>query len=262
MLHALAPWAILGALGLRELRALAPQWPRWVTHPATNAIGYGAVAALVVTIFSHKLPGPTWLPFALVAAVAIGTGLFAWSMLDRVGIRAGAITFAILFVCYTSGHFYAAEHIDSNRYDVAFMKSVRQRVETERLPIVIDMSANSFHGMMGLFYMPDDAVLVHNLTFLGAAEISAPEVFIVAMESLKEDLNNWGTVEALETSKRIPRARTSKDKLTLFRLRFDEKIVRVPAHNIRVTPMQAMNRVAGPFLAPQVANQEIGRAAN
>ena len=146
-----------------------------------------------------------------------------------------------------------ARHIDSNRHDVAFLKSARSRVEAEKLPILIDMSANSFHGMMGLFYMPEDAVLLHNLSFLGASEITAPEVFVVAMESLKDEIGKWGTAEALETSLRIPRARTSRDRLTLFRLRFDEGISRVPAHNIRVSPMQAMNRRVGPELVPQVA---------
>jgi hypothetical protein len=66
-------------------------------------------------------------------------------------------------------------------------------------------------------------------------------------------------VEAIETSKRIPRARTSKDKLTLFRLKFASNVARLPAHHIRVTPMQAMNREAGPFLSSKLAEQiEVG----
>lgn len=255
MLHALAPWAILGAIGLRELRSLVPLWPRWLTHPATNAAGYGLSAGIIATAFRHKLPGPDWLPLALAVVVAVGTGLLARSVLDRFSWRAGAVAFAILFVCYTGGHFYAARHIDSNRHDVAFLKSVRQRVESERLPILIDMSANSFHGMMGLFYMPDDAILLHNLSFLGATEITAPEVFVVAMESLKDEIDEWGDVAALETSLRIPRARTSRDRLTLFRLKFDEQIARIPAHDIRVSPMQAMNRVVGPYLGTKMAQQ-------
>lgn len=253
LLHALAPWAILGALGVRELRRLAPAWPRWLTHPATSAVCYGAVAAIAISLIGSKLPGPTWLPIAVMIAVPVVTGLFAWSMIDRTAWRAGAVAFAVLLGCYTAGHFYAARHIDSNRHDVAFLKSVRSRVESEHLPILIDMSANSFHGMMGLFYMPDEAKLLHNLSFLGASEISAPEVFVVAIASLKDELSTWGSVETLETSLRIPRARTSKDRLTLFRLRFDNQIERIPAHNIRVSPMQAMNRAAGPQLNPQVA---------
>lgn len=255
MLHALAPWAILGALGVRELRALAPNWPRWITHPATSAVGYGIPAAVALALVGGKISGPHWIPVVLMIAVPVVAGSLAWALIDRKGWRAGAIAFAVLFGCYVSGHFYAARYIDSNRQDVAFLKSVRQRVESEKLPILIDMSANSFHGMMGLFYMPDDAVLLHNLSFLGASEISAPEVFVVAMASLKDELATWGTTEALETSMRIPRARTSRDRLTLFRLRFDEQIARVPAHDIHVTPMQAMNRVSGPYLAPQIARQ-------
>ena len=134
-------------------------------------------------------------------------------------------------------------------------------MNAERLPILIDMSANSFHGMMGLFHRPDDALLLHNLSFLGAAEITAPEVFVVAMASLKDELATFGAVEAMETSLRVPRARTTNDRLTLFRLRFDERIARVPAHDIRVSPMQAMNRVAGPHLAPQIASQPEERRA-
>lgn len=259
MLHALAPWAILGALGVRQLRCLALKWPQWLTHPATSALGYGLPAALVLAIIGTKVPGPTWLPSALMCAVPVIAGMLAFAVIHRVAWRAGAVAFVTLMACYISGHFYAAEHIDSNRHDVTFLRTVRHRVEAERLPILVDMSANSFHGLMGLFYMPEDAVLLHNPSFLGAAEITAPEVFVVAMESLKSEIAAWGTVEALDTSRRIPRGRTSKDKLTLFRLKFDESITRWPAHDIRVTPMQAMNRAAGPFLSPKLAEKlEVG----
>jgi 4-amino-4-deoxy-L-arabinose transferase-like glycosyltransferase len=261
MLHALAPWAILGALGLRELRTLATTWPRWIGHPALNAAGYGVPAAIALSLLGSKIPGPVWMPLLLMAAVPAVASLIAWSISDKLAWRSGAITFAMLLIFYAGSHFYAAHYIDSNRHDVAFLKSVRQRVESERLPIVIDMSANSFHGMMGLFYMPDDAILIHNPSFLGASEIKDQEVFVVAMASLHDELAGWGSVEALETSLRIPRARTSKDRLTLFRLKFDEKVVRIPAHEIRVTPMQAMNRVNGPYLSANVAanadNQQV-----
>ncbi len=255
LLHALAPWAILGALGVRELRARVIAWPKWLTHPGTSALGYGVPAAVALSLWGNHVPGPEWLPMALIIAIPIVAGSVASSIIDRTGWRAGTVAFAVLLGCYASGHCYAARHIDSNRYDVTFLKSVRYRVETERLPILIDMSANSFHGMMGLFYMPDDAMLLHNLSFLGAEEIKSPEVFVVAMASLKHEIGVWGTVEALETSLRIPRARTANDRLTLFRLRFRERIARVPARNIRVSPMQAMNRVPGPNLVPQMASQ-------
>jgi len=255
LLHALAPWAILGALGVRELRSLVSVWPKWLTHPGISALGYGVPAAVALTLWGNKIPGPEWLPMALIVAIPIVAGSLAWAIIDRTGVRAGTVAFSVLLVTYACGHCYAAKHIDSNRHDVTFLKSVRQRVEAERLPILIDMSANSFHGMMGLFYMPDDALLLHNLSFLGAKEIMAPEVFVVAMASLENEIANWGTVEALESSLRIPRARTSKDRLTLFRLRFSERIRRLPAHEIRVSPMQAMNRIAGPNLVPQTATQ-------
>lgn len=259
MLHALAPWAILGALGVRELRTIAVRWPKWLTHPATSAIGYGLPAAIALTVLGAKVPGPSWLPMALMCAIPVVAGMLAFAVIDRTAWRAGTTAFLTLLACYISGHFFAGEHIDSNRHDVTFLRSVRRRVDAEQLPILIDMSANSFHGMMGLFYMPDDAILLHNPSFLGAAEITSPEVFVVAMESLKSEIAAWGTVEAIETSKRIPRARTSKDKLTLFRLKFASNVARLPAHHIRVTPMQAMNREAGPFLSSKLAEQiEVG----
>jgi 4-amino-4-deoxy-L-arabinose transferase-like glycosyltransferase len=255
LLHAMAPWAVLGALGIREFRLRVTSWPTWMTHPATSAVGYGVPAAIAIGLFESRIPGPGWLPIALMVAVPVIAGLIAWSIIDRAAWRAGTVAFAVLLGCYAGGHFYAARHIDSNRHDVAFLKSVRQRVDSEKLPILIDMSANSFHGMMGLFYMPDDAALLHNPSFLGAAEITAPEVFVVAMASLADEIGSFGTVEALETSRRVPRARTAKDKLTLFRLKFDPSVVRIPARNIRVTPMQAMNRVAGPYLDLQIADR-------
>lgn len=253
LLHALAPWAILGALGLQSLRALATTWPRWLTHPLTNAAAYGIPAGIALYVLRAKVPGPEWLPWGLMAAAPVIAGLIAWTLLDRRGMRPAVVIFTLLWGCYVAGHFHAAQYIDSNRQDVAFLKSVRARVGDEPRPLLIDMSANSFHGMMGLFYMPDGTRLLHNLSFLGATEISEPEVYVVAMASLQNEISRWGATEALESSQRIPRGRTSRDKLTLFRLRFDPGIERVSASTIRVSPMQAMNRVAGPFLTESVA---------
>jgi len=252
LLHALAPWAILGALGVQQLRILAAAWPRWLTHPAVNACAYGLPVGVALVVFKDKVPGPAWFPWALMTAIPGIAALVAWSIRDTRAVRAAIVTFTLLWGCYVAGHFHAAQYIDSNRHDVAFLKSVRARAQAESLPVLVDMSGNCFHGMMGLFYLPGDTQLLHNLSFLGASEISVPEVLLVAMASLQEELAGWGSVEALETSQRVPRGRSARDRLTLFRLKFDPTLARVPAREIRVSPMQAMNRVAGPYLTTPV----------
>ncbi len=255
LLHGISPWAILAALGVREFRTVVLTWPRWLTHPATSVFAYGVPAIIALAVIGSQIPGPAWMPLVFAVAVPCVASLCAWAAMDQSAWRSGALTFGVLLCGYAFGHCYAGRYIDSNRHDVAFMRSVRQRVDTERLPLLIDMSANPFHGLMGLFHQKDETRLLHNPSFLAASEVNAPEVLIVAIDSHRDEIAGFGDVEALERSERIPRGMTEKDHLTLFRLHFRENIERVPASNIRISPMQAMCRTKGPFLTVDIAKK-------
>jgi hypothetical protein len=246
LLHALSPWAIFGILGAVELRRVVANLPRFMTRPALSLLTVGVPAVVALLILRSKIPGPSWLPYALMVAAPIVAYLATWGTLDSNARRGAAIVFGLLAVAYCGGHLYSAEYLDRYRDDVAFLRGVRARADRERLPVFVDMGTHPFHGMLGLFYQRESATLLHDLSFLDAAEIHAPEILLVSLSFEQEHLSKWGTVNTLDQSSTVDRGVPQGGKLTLYRLKFRRDLKRVAVHDLRISPLQAMHRRPGP----------------
>jgi 4-amino-4-deoxy-L-arabinose transferase-like glycosyltransferase len=246
LLHALSPWAILGILGARELRRIVPTLPQVFGRPSLSLLTVGLPAVVVLLIFHSKIPGPSWLPYALMVAAPLVAYLATWGTLDSNARRGAAVVFTLLLVAYCGTHLYSAEYVDRYRDDVVFLKAVRDRADREQLPVCVDMGTHPFHGMLGLFYQRDSATLLHDLSFLDAAEIRSPEILLISLSFEQEHLQHWGTVEMLDQSPTADRGVPQHGKLTLYRLKFKPDILRVAVHDLRISPLQAMHRRPGP----------------
>ena len=246
LLHALTPWAIFGILGARELRRIVPALPGLFSRPSLSLLTVGLPAVVALAIFHSKIPGPSWFPYALMAATPVVAYLGTWGTLDSNARRGAAIAFTLLLVAYCGGHLYSAQYLDRYRDDVVFLKAVRNRADREHLPVCVDMGTHPFHGMLGLFYQRESAILLHDLTYLDASEIHAPEVLLVSLSFEQEHLKQWGNVELLDQSPTIDRGVPQAGKLTLYRLKFKPGIARVSVHDLRISPLQAMHRRPGP----------------
>ncbi|HXY34602.1 MAG TPA: hypothetical protein VEI07_10265 [Planctomycetaceae bacterium] len=248
LLHALSPWAIFGILGAVKLREVVPSLPRLLTRPSLSLLTVGLPAVVAIWIFHAKIPGPSWFPYALMVAAPVVAYLATWGTLDANARRGAAIVFALLLVAYCGGHLYSAQYLDRYRDDVAFLKAVRARADREQLPVFVDMGTHPFHGMLGLFYQRESATLLHDLTFLNAAEIHAPEILLVSLSFEQEHLAQWGKVEKLDQSPTADRGVPHDGKLTLYRLKFRPGLKRMAVHDLRISPLQAMHRRPGPMM--------------
>ena len=246
LLHALSPWAIFGILGAVELRRIFANLPRLLSRPSLSLLTVGLPAVIVLLIFHAKIPGPSWFPYALMVAAPVVAYLATWGTLDSNARRGAAIVFALLAVAYCGSHLYSAQYLDRYRDDVTFLKAVRDRADREQLPVFVDMGTHPFHGHLGMFYQRDSATLLHDLTFLDAAEIHAPEILLVSLSFEQEHLKHWGNVEQLDQSATSDRGVPQGGKLTLYRLKFRKDIQRVAVHDLRISPLQAMHRRPGP----------------
>jgi 4-amino-4-deoxy-L-arabinose transferase-like glycosyltransferase len=246
LLHALTPWSILGILGAVELRRIVALLPQLFRRPSLSLVTIGVPAVVALWILHSKIPGPSWLPYALMIAAPAIAYLATWGTLDSNTRRGAVIAFGLLLVAYCGGHLYSAQYLDRYRDDVAFLKGVRDRADREHLPVFVDMGTHPFHGHLGMFYQHDNATLLHDLTFLEAAEIHAPEILLVSLSFEQEHLKHWGAVETLDQSPTIDRGVPQQGKLTLYRLKFRPGMKRVAVHDVRISPLQAMHRRPGP----------------
>ncbi len=104
LLHALTPWSILGILGAVELRRIVPSLPQLVRRPSLSLLTVGLPAVVVLAIFHSKIPGPAWLPYALMIAAPLAAYLATWGTLHPNPRWGGVTVFALLLVAYCGGH--------------------------------------------------------------------------------------------------------------------------------------------------------------
>jgi hypothetical protein len=98
-----------------------------------------------------------------------------------------------------------------------------------------------------LFYLGDRAQLLHNITFLRDDRVRVLDVLIVAHAFEEANLKEYGTPQVVLQSRSSNGEQSPADRWTLFRLRFHDRLVRVPG-DVDISPMQATGRAPGPFL--------------
>ncbi|MGD0540832.1 MAG: hypothetical protein ABSB33_04860, partial [Tepidisphaeraceae bacterium] len=104
------------------------------------------------------------------------------------------------------------------------------------------------------FYLPDDALLLHNLSFLRSDRIHAPDAYVVGQVSDLQALQSLGKAELIAQSPR-PR-KVNVPPLALFHLIYRADLKRYPPPP--VSPMQAMMRQPGPWCGPELPEPASG----
>lgn len=249
LLHALAPWAILSALGIDRCRAWLAIWPRWLVHPLTSVITVGAPAMIALALIQsrHPIPGPNGFFLGLMVTIPIAALVLTWG-LHHPRPRLSAITvFSVLFVGYAFGHWYAGQYVDVNRLDVALIKETRRQAEERRAAVVVDLNRSPLSGFLDLFYLSPTARPIHNISFL--ADESLPKEFLLLTRiGEAEALVAFGDVEEVARSERRHKPATEPWRLVLYDVRLKDDLPRRTTSGLRVSPMQAMQRVDGPTL--------------
>jgi 4-amino-4-deoxy-L-arabinose transferase-like glycosyltransferase len=245
LLHAVAPWGVLVALGLVWLRNKILDWPAWTRNPLGAVPVLGLPAVVCTAVFAHKLGWPHWVPIVLAPAWLAGAVAFSYGLWQSTARVAATTLFAAMALCYLTSHVLAGKYFDRYRDDTAFLKQVRKVVPRDTLYVNAGMGQlEAFHT---LFYLDDRTIALHNLSFLIDRSIQGPRVFVITYSRDEAILRLFGVPKPLLASAGTWRDGVHDEKLTLFQLDFHPHLVRHRI-DVRISPMQAMQYAPGPFL--------------
>ena len=247
MLSCVAPWAMMSARGLIELRAWSLRWPQVLKTPIAGTLFVGLPLALAFAFAGPALPGPVWLPLVCCVAVAFLSAFSALGLHHRSPAVATGTLFSLISLFYVGGFLYSAHYFDECRGDTKFFQAAREESVQRSETIYVNADTKSMDIFRILFYLGDQAKSVHNLTFLRDEKIVEPVVLVMTRAKDLGKLEKLGKVEELARSPETRREGSPGDRFALFELTYRTDLVRLPTP-ARVSPMQAMDREEGPFL--------------
>ncbi len=248
MLHALAPWAPIAAFGLLKVREWTARTPERFKHPAWSLLTLALPATLTLFLLKDRLPNPPWLTYTVLAICPFLALLIGWGTNHRNDTVAAATLFGVLALGYGFGHWYAGRFVDKYRLDARFLQQVNQLVPSDK-PLVLDMSMGAHRSFLCLFYLEDRAIPIHNLSFLRDDRIRANTAFVVTLWSHRQELSKYGRWRLVAESPPGFKQRPKPERLCLFELTYNDS-TRMSSKNVRVSPMQAIDRADGPWLEP------------
>ncbi len=251
MLHALAPWAILGSLGSIAAYRFILNWPAWLKHPAWSLLSIATPACLAIVLFWDKLPGPESISYGLLVAIPVIAFVLAYAIVRCQPTIAVGTVFTVVAGRYIFGHLYAGSYLDKNRLDAWFCQSITQHYTSanQPTPVLLDLGFQTHRAFLCQFYLPDNVTPLHNLSFLKSDHINSSEAYVLSLSGKQEELEQYGEVEIkTQISTGAGGKPTTHDRLTLYHIRFPETIERIATDDLRISPMQGMNRAEGPIL--------------
>lgn len=249
LLHAMAPWAILAALGIRRMKEELPGWPLFFRHPATSLFSIATPGVIAIWFLRDRIAGPPWLPWALLALIPVFTFAMACGFVDRRPWRSGAVIFGGLWLAYAFGHVYSGQYFDRHRFDAAFLKDVRSQAEETGLPLLVDMGGHRpLQAFLKLFYQSSTARPLHNVSFLADQSIHEREVLVLTQAGEVDALQTFGDVELLTQSVSTSGDVDGTERLSLYRLKYRPDLERIAADHIEISPAQAIQYAPRPQL--------------
>jgi hypothetical protein len=99
-----------------------------------------------------------------------------------------------------------------------------------------------------LFYLPEDSVPLHNLSFITNEPKASGEVYLLTRQRKIADVPDLERFRIVAQSERTGGEVSAEDRLTLFRCTLKPKDPSMTQTAVRVSPMQAMFREPGPIL--------------
>jgi hypothetical protein len=244
LLPAVAPWAILGALGAERLWRLLRE-AAWLKSPWRVPLAVGVAAEVAIYLF---VPAPLCVPALCLCPVLVA---LAWLALSRPNPwAAGTATFA--WVCLVSWAAHAEPRLFEDRYadDRDFLAAALARQEEGGEALLVLDDWGPLDASWSLFYLDGRARLLHNVSFLLDERVAGgPEVLVVARRLRAPALAAYGSSELLFESHHSRGEEAGTEyRLGLYRVR-----VEAPRHAgppAYVSPMQATGRAPGPWLRP------------
>ncbi len=251
LLHGLVPWAMLGSIGLVRAWAWMHAWPTWLKHPAWSLLSIATPACVALVLLRSKLPGPESTTWGLIATIPVAALMLAWGITRTDRRYAVSAMFGVTAAAYLFGHVYSGHYIDKNRLDAHFCQQVAKDFgavhEAQSTPLLMDLGFQTHRAFLCQFYLPETVKPLHNLSFLRSSDIHADEAYVLSISGKQQQLEQYGAVEVVrQNSTGAGGSDSTDDRLTVYRIRFPEKFERVATEDVRISPMQGMNRATGP----------------
>ena len=252
----LAPWAILGGIGIvwigQHFLTGVGSVAAW-TDPKAGVCFVGLPLAVALAWFHPNIPAPA--PAIVFAIVAMLVGVLTlWAGLRRGSGRIVMIAIlGLLAVSYDWVEKYLAAQTDQTVADTAFLRRARSEVPRE-IPLYINATPGN-PGNLDFFriqfYSRPDARLIQNLSFLRDRELKRPVVDVITRARDESKLAKLGTVRIVDQSERSHEITSPAGRFTLFELTFAKDLRRFELPT-KITSLQAMERAPGPWCGPKL----------
>ena len=246
LLHCLAPWAVLAAPALVWLHTWIRSWPARWQNPWNGLVTMGLPVDLILWLSRGKIQGPDWLVLSLMVVWPLCAVALAWALVQPRGRLAAGALFATVAAAFCGGHVYAGRFADQCREDTLFLTRVRQTVPAGH-PLLVNTNMGSLDEFRIQFYLDEQAIPLHNLSFLADERIPGSDAFVIARMGDAPLIEQFGTAQVVLQSTRTRREKSSADRLTLFHLHYSEP-TRLSSKDVHISPMQVMGRAEGPYL--------------
>lgn len=247
LLHCMAPWAVLSALGACKIWGWLVNGPAWLRSPYWAQLSMGLGGSVAIFVFRNKIPGAAeyWVALALFWHVLV---LGAWWAVRHPRPKvAAAATVGLLVVIYCVSWVYRASIADPYRHDIEFIARVRHTLPKDSL-CYVKGDNHVLTGSWLLFYLGERTSYLHNLTFLRDENLPKDTIYLVGRLQDEDALRSYGIPEVVDVSVRSRHQENDRDRYTLFRLHMAESLARRSISDVRITPCQATGRTEGPFL--------------
>jgi 4-amino-4-deoxy-L-arabinose transferase-like glycosyltransferase len=247
LLHALAPWSVLGTLGLIRLVVWFRSWPAFLRSPRNCAVIFSPLLIVPILVFRDSFVGPPWVPLILAGLCPFLLWIWNWGIQHRSLKVSARVVFLIIGGCYCTIHWAAGQYLDKHREDVAFLKSVPSQCSGD-IPLMVDLDVDALRAFLCLFYLPEDVRPLHNLSFLKDDQMQAGEMYLLTRKSKIGNVPELSGFQQISQSRHTGGESSPEDRLTLFRCTLDPHRRQATSAGVRISPMQAMFRKPGPVL--------------
>jgi 4-amino-4-deoxy-L-arabinose transferase-like glycosyltransferase len=251
----IAPWAILGAIGVREIGRFLFKNPKpagW-RSPLLGMLVVGLPGAMAIVALHGRIPEPIAVTIALGIFWMAVVGCFLFAIRHRRGRLLMGTCVVALLVGFSWTQTMIAGGTDHTPDDTAFLLRASREVPAS-LPLLINAKlgpAGNLDFFRCQFYSRKDARLLHNLSFLRDDQLTSRVVYVITRARDEAKLKQLGGVALIDQSPLSHDMPRPEGRLSLFRLSFDPNLVRytLPVH---ITSLQAMERADGPWCGPRM----------
>ncbi|MGD0461965.1 MAG: phospholipid carrier-dependent glycosyltransferase [Tepidisphaeraceae bacterium] len=253
LVPSLAPWAILAALGARPIAQQLFKGVAWSRRPTFGWLLFGLPGTAALAVLAWKrLLAPTGEMGAQIHSAAILIVLWnACVLAFYYGLwrKSGRWMLASILIGVGGAYSWKQTHLpDDTVADTQFLRQDVEAAVPRDKVLAINAAIGPLDFFRVQFYLRDDALLLHNLSFLRSDRIHATDVYVVGQKSDLQPLQSLGKVERIARSSR-PR-KVNVPPLALFHLIYATDLKRYPPPD--VSPMQAMMRQPGPWCGPEL----------